>query len=123
MADKSNRLTDGQTTCIGGMNSGQHPSLLNVNEIAYGLNVTLRGGFPRTRPRFLSRVLKFASSEHSDWVLGRRLQGRKVFHGGDGDYLVISVEGRIFTIDLAYNVAEITPQRATLTIAGFVIPN
>lgn len=94
------RLSDGWTTLEGGVNSGNNPSILQSNQCAYAINVTFRGGFAATRPRFMQIVLKFASSDDQNWFEGHHVQGGFVYQRANRQGLiVVSVGGRIYKID------------------------
>lgn len=45
-----NRLIDGYGTIERGMDAGKSPSLLSLNQAAFLVNATVRGGFPHNRP-------------------------------------------------------------------------
>src|SRR5438105_12406859 len=106
-------LTDGMASALGGMNSGQEPSLLKPDELSYALNCTLRGGYPKSRPIYRKRTLTFPNIEVRFWFNKYLLQGGEIFHGPFGDLLIASVAGRLFAIDKQFKVSEITPQRVS----------
>lgn len=118
---------DGFLGALGGMDSGRHPSLLDANVLAFGINVTLRGGFPATRPRLEIKSLTFPTTETQEWFEDHPLQGytRTGYRTLQGKTLiVVSIGGRIFTISPQedFIVAEITPTRSTTTSANFNAP-
>src|SRR5438045_7144491 len=115
-------LIDGMDSCLGGVNMGQSPALLEPNQLSYGLNVTLRGGFPRTRPIFVRRILTFSNIEQQFWFNTNRVQGWALFTNPNGNLIVVAVAGRLFAVDTSFAVTEITPQLAALTTAGFTVP-
>lgn len=123
MAPPNNRVIDGFTSALGGVNNGSHPVLLKPDEIAYGFNVTLRGGYPTSRPRINRRLLTFDNAEQRYWFNTRRLQGADIYHNPHGDQIIVSVEGRIFAINTDWSVVEITPTRAAATTNPFTIPS
>ena len=43
-------IKDGFTVLTGGMHGGLHPTLLNATQYAKGINLSIRGGYVRTRP-------------------------------------------------------------------------
>lgn len=113
---------DGQFSCIGGVNSGSHPSLLAPDQLAWATNVTLRGGFPRTRPIFVRRILTFSNIEQQFWFNTNRVQGWALFKNPNGNLIIVAVAGRLFAVDTNFAVTEITPQLAALTTAAFAVP-
>jgi hypothetical protein len=118
-------LKDGQFGALNGVNSGTHPALLSESELAFAFNATIRGGFPRTRPKVMQRSVSPVSDEQSAWVRKRRCQMLGSYTDDAGNtVLVVSIAGRVFTIDPEsnYAVTEITPHRATTTTAPFISP-
>lgn len=116
---------DGLFTALGGVNSGQSPTLIGADQIAFGVNVTTRGGFLTNRPGFDQRGLIFENSEQQDWVLTHAVQGGKTFQLLNGRGLhVASIGGRIFIVDplSKFHISEITPTASTSTTAGFTVP-
>src|SRR5512135_879160 len=51
------RLYDGQLSTEGGMDSGSAPNAIGVNQVAWAVNVTMRNGFPSTRPPYVGLEL------------------------------------------------------------------
>lgn len=109
-------------TAIGGVNSGSNPSLIAEDQLAWGLNITVRGGFPRTRPIFVRRVLSFTNIEQRYWFNRNRIQGWYLYRSITGNLIVVAVAGRLFAIDTTFTVSEITPQLASSTTATFTVP-
>lgn len=116
---------DGLLSALGGQDSGRAPVLLRADQIAFAVNVTLRGGFPETRPPFKQHGLNFENLEQSRWFRENRLQGAKPYYAQNGrTILIASVGGRFFVIDVQddFAVSEITPTRQTTTTAMFTTP-
>src|ERR1043165_8518603 len=116
------RIIDGMESCLGGVNFGSHPSIIQPDQLAWGWNVTLRQGFPRTRPRFVRRLLVFSNIEVEWWLRTHRVQCATIFRSPQGNLIVVSVSGRLFAIDAQFSVTEITPQRASTTTDNFTVP-
>lgn len=94
------RLSDGLTSLEGGCDSGTNPSILLPNQCAYAVNVTFRGGFASTRPRFMQIVLRFDVQDTKDWFESHHVQGGYVYEYLDETAIIIlSVGGRIYKID------------------------
>lgn len=116
---------DGLLSALGGQDSGRAPILLRPDQIAFGVNITLRGGFPDNRPPFLQQALAFENLEQSRWFRENRLQGAKDFYARNGRTIkVASIGGRFFAIDVVkdFAVSEITPTGKTTTTAMFTVP-
>lgn len=119
-------LVDGATDLLGGVDEGFEPLLLKPNEVSRAINVTMRGGFPRTRPGFINRPLQFARGEYGAWFISHIFQGYSHYDDFLGmEKIVVSIGGRIFLIDPlnAYLVTDITPRKTTVTTAPFVTGN
>jgi hypothetical protein len=116
---------DGLLSALGGQDSGRSPILLRPDQIAFGVNITLRGGFPTSRPPFEQKALIFENLEQARWFRENRLQGAKPYYARNGRTVtIVSVGGRFFAIDVVndFAVSEITPIRSTTTAANFVVP-
>jgi len=62
------------------MNSGISPSLLQPNQYAFGVNVTNRGGFVRTRPLFRQIAIDFGgNSDAESWFQSKPISGQDYF--------------------------------------------
>lgn len=125
MVRDKNIKRDGLLSALGGVDSGRSPALLSPDKIAFAINVTLRGGFPDTRPGFFQHALSFDNAEKSAWFWERRLQGAFVYYSPRGDTLIaVSIAGRIFVINPLDDMAalEITPSGTTTTTANFNAP-
>lgn len=116
---------DGLLSALGGMDSGRASVLLKEDQLALAVNVTLRGGFPETRPPFAQRPLNFENLEQARWIRENRLQGSKDYYATNGRTLKIAeIGGRFFAVDVqnGYAVTEITPTKRTATSAMFTTP-
>lgn len=119
-----NLAKDALVSAIGGVNGAVDPSLIGVNELAWGINVACRGGFPASRPRYSKKLLRFGDIEAEAWYQNHLYQGDKTYYSPDGtSYDVVSVGGRIFAINPVNNfeVIELTPATSTTT-TGFTAP-
>lgn len=112
-------------SCLGGMDSGRSPSLIDDDQVGYARNVTMRGGFPRTRPGFPKRDLDFENDEHQDWYENHQFQGGFTYRIKSGaNFMVAAVGGRFFKIEPlnGYKVSEVTATKATTTTVNFNAP-
>lgn len=115
-------VMDGFSTLLGGVDESRQPLLLAQNQLHRAVNLTMRGGFLRTRPGFDKLPLRFARGEYASWFYNRRFQGAAYFDDlRDMEKIVASIGGRIFQIDptAAYLVTDITPRGSTITTANF----
>lgn len=108
VADR-NRLIDGFLTVEGGVDSGFPPSLINANQLAWAVNTTVRGGWPTARPGWKRRQLTFTYPTQTLFEDGL-FQGAGSYVADNGRaFLVASISGRIFTIDIpSFTVNDIT---------------
>lgn len=122
---RENTLRDGWSNLWGGVDSGRASNLLNGNQCAFLVNATLRGGYPETRPPFVTPKLRFAFSDIETHWDSKECQGAKYFAPTEGDPLIVaSIGGRLFKIDVlnGFQVSEITPQKETRTSSSFIAP-
>lgn len=108
---------DGQTDFSGGMDASRSPELINPNQIATGVNITVRGGYPQTRPQFLTRNLDFGGDDTAESYWHANLfQGYSYYNlNGFFPCLIASVGGHIFNLQPVGNdfaVTDITPLKA-----------
>lgn len=110
------RVSDGLLSVEGGMDSGSNPSIVLRNQVAFAVNVAMRGGFGSNRPGYVQKILRFESQDDLDYFEQNNVQGAGYFKPQNGNPLIIvSVGGRIYRIDVlnnnpgAANVIEITP--------------
>lgn len=125
------RLKDGFIDALGGINSDVEPDLLAANQLAFAVNVTLRGGYPTSRPGFIPRTdgLTFLDQSIRDWWNLHLFQGnhKKPFtpaNDGAVSMMVCSVGGRQFTVTPSQNftVREITPRKTTALSTAQITP-
>lgn len=110
MAERElNRIIDGFTDLTRGIDSSRPPNLIERNAAAFGINISCRGGFPSTRPKYLKRTLTFPDQNTETAFKQGRMQGAGIYLPSNTDPLhIVSVEGRIYSIDIDYNVLELT---------------
>lgn len=104
---------DGLSTVTLGMNSGVAPRLLPLNQVAFAVNCTFRGGLPRTRPVWRKVALSYADATtqaratEALWQVGSFYQA----FGGGENCLVAMVGGRLFRylVGSSNVVQEVTP--------------
>ncbi len=83
-------MVSGFTNLGGGMNGAAAPSVLPENQYSRGINLTVRGGFPRTRPALVEEA-----------VPGMPVgvpQGAGTWSLASGDRIVFVVSGRIYVL-------------------------
>jgi len=56
------RISDGFITLERGIDAGKAPSMLPRNQASFAVNVTMRGGFAKTRPAFNNIPLTFSAT-------------------------------------------------------------
>lgn len=119
-------LLDGFSELTGGIDSGRVPILLQRNQLSYGINTYLRGGFLRPRPGIKKINLTFGGNSVLE---GRQKSGRFQVAGyykpdSGPECLLASIGGRQFRFNVAtdLSVQEITIQYQTTTTADFVPP-
>lgn len=109
------RLSDGFVSQEGGVNSDLAPVLLQPNQLAWLINMTVRGGLINTRPVWVKRDIDFTAfidggGTTKDFEEGY-FQGGGTYNGDNGySYLAASLSGRIFLINInqGYQLAEQT---------------
>ena len=102
MINDPNRLMEGIGTFIGGANSSVDPALLSPNQYSWGVNVSVRGGFPRTRPGF--RFIKALPNGV--------IQGASYFKNNSSEQLMALIGGRLYdsqVLDPEAAVLDVTP--------------
>lgn len=116
MARQPENTPDGFSSLIGGMNSGISPTLIADNQAAFLTNVTNRGGFARTRPKFQKINIDWGgNADAEDWFTQQPISGQSVFQplGGNGASVVCAAGGRFFSfpiVDKGAQAFEFTPQ-------------
>jgi|SRR6185503_5935893 len=92
------RVSDGMLSCDGGMDSGRAPNLLAPNQLAFMVNCTVRGGWPKPRPGLRKLALNFGDQEglEDNFTTGN-FQFAGAYQGDDGNLHLISMHGgRVF---------------------------
>lgn len=125
MIRQPNSQRDGYVSVIGGQDAGKSASLIQPNQAAELWNVTVRGGYPTSRPGFFQHPFSFPNSEVAEWFESESHQGSITFqpHGKEPTQVWV-VGGRFFTVDITQGgaVLEITPTAQTQTTAAFTVP-
>jgi len=106
MISDTNRLVEGMVSFVGGANSSIDPSLIKPNQFAWGQNMVVRGGFPRSRPGF-----KFIKA-----IPNGVIQGACYFKNQSSEELVSLINGRLYSLrpeSPAQPVEDITPVNET----------
>jgi hypothetical protein len=123
MVAEKNRIVDGLLTAEGGVDSGFSPSLIQPNQLAWAVNTTVRGGFPKARPGIWTKLLKFADPTvvYNGGYYNAAVQSafKEGFFQGCGTYIsdnedpyiFASIGGKVFQIDInaGFSVTDITP--------------
>lgn len=89
----NNLFFDGFTVIQRGVNSGDAPSILPRGQLAWAINCTTRGGFPKQRPGWTKQLLT------GDTITPGLFQGSSLFTRWNK--AVLSVSGDIYSIDLS----------------------
>lgn len=120
------QLIDGISTVEGGVDSGKAPSLLQTNQLAFGLNIDIRNGFIRPRAGYKKVNLTFNGNSVLE---ARQKSGRWQVAGyykpDTGPELILaSIGGRQFRFNVATDnsVQEITISYQTNTTVNFAPP-
>jgi hypothetical protein len=99
------RISDGFLTLERGIDAGKSPNLLPRNQASFAVNVTMRGGYVKTRPGFKNIPLVFTAN--CKWKAEEMQQNFKTgtYHGvynynfRGNNYLVCAVGGSVYKID------------------------
>jgi len=93
------RVSDGQISCESGMDSGRATNLLAPNQLAFMVNCTVRGGWPKPRPGLRKLTLNF-NAEQEDLEANFKTGNFQVvgsYQGDDNNLYLISMHGgRVF---------------------------
>lgn len=102
---------DGFLSLLGGVDAGKLPSLINENQAHAAENITFREGAPKTRPGWVYSEVNYPSDEVETNFLTGNPQGMKAYQSGDKGYLILSIDGRIYAVDVLENfkLQDITP--------------
>lgn len=100
-------------TLEGGINSGVSPLLLEKNQLAFGLNLSLRGGYAKTRPPVQIKILNYNGNAVLQSVVEKGLfQGGGYYRPDFGtESLIAQISGRLikFTeVSGVWNVSDIS---------------
>ena len=123
MVAEKNRIVDGLLTAEGGVDSGFSPSLIQPNQLAWAVNTTVRGGFPKARPGIWVKGLTFDDPDVvyqggyynravRDSFLSGFFQGCGTYISDSGaPYLFASISGKVYQIDIqnGFKVTDLTP--------------
>src|SRR3990167_4629056 len=114
------RRVDGSRSFERGVDSGRpslvagqlHPDGLYRNQLAWAVNTTVRGGYPKPRPGWVRQTLSFDDPADETPFQAGRFQGWGFFDRMNGE-LVAQVNGYLYRLrpDAKDNVAvvDITP--------------
>lgn len=94
---------DGQASFFGGANYGTLPTLISADQYWTGVNVDPRGGGLRTRPGWVKRGLIYPNETAENQFITGNPQGMKFYQSAGKGYLISSIDGRIFPIDVTDN--------------------
>lgn len=98
MARVAGQLEAGFATLEGGVNSSVAAAIIQPNQVSRAQNVTFRGGYARTRPKFDGVPITWADEEFETWCNSHAVQGKCYYKNPSGDALIVaSVGGRIFS--------------------------
>lgn len=91
---------DGIKVIDQGVDSGNAPNTIGRRRLAWAQNVSLRGGFPYTRPGWIKHTLTYESAGTQANFIGL-WQGAGVFNPGpDLHALMPCISGRLFQVDI-----------------------
>lgn len=91
-------LLDGVSVITKGMNSGRAPRLLSIDQLAMAVNITCRGGLPRTRPVWTKVPLEYANEDTETNATTKLFQRAHFYqsYGSGENCLIASIGGRLF---------------------------
>lgn len=124
-----NEIMDGFKSLVAGMNSGNDPSIIGVDQVAFAVNITFRDGFPRTREPFAG-VTKDDNSFPDDatkdrWNNGVFQCACPYYDGYNDSSYIVATGGRLFRATITSNylhVTELTIQQAMTVVEAFTTP-
>jgi hypothetical protein len=104
--------TDFISVLSGGQNSGVNPLLLEKNQFAFGLNLSLRGGYAHTRPPCIKIALNYLGRTDLQAIVeGGFFQGAGYYRPDYGtESLIAQISGRLLLFTQAgtgWNVTDI----------------
>ncbi len=105
---------DGVATVLAGINSGLPPTMLPRNQLAFGVNITTRGGYAATRPPWLKLTCAYPSTDIRIAATRSIFQGAAFYSsfGNNPSCLIASIGGRIYRYVITNrrcNVQDVTP--------------
>lgn len=106
------RLAEGFTSVEAGVDTNTSPHLLPPNQLANGINLTVRNAAPEQRPGFIKHELNFPGREESDIFDDGLFQVAKCYEADMGfNSIIAMISGEIFRIvpDDGFKVQLITP--------------
>lgn len=94
---KARELIDFLSEASGGMNSGVSPLLVSKNQIAFGQNISLRGGYLQPRPPLQKKTLDFGGDLNlQSLVLTGKFQGGGYYRPDAGtESLIAQISGHL----------------------------
>lgn len=93
-------LSDGQLSYAGGVNaSDRHPREVREDQLALGVNGTVRDGYFCVRPSFEALPPQYYNGRIEHLVTGGKAQGGKFYPYSGGAYVVFVVNGEILGLD------------------------
>lgn len=101
---------------ISGMHAGLPPQLLSRQHVAFSVNITHRGGQPRTRSALVKRPFVFSDEDTEERATEALWQGASFYEGfgNNANCLVASIGGRLFR----YAIGVSTVAVQDISIAG-----
>lgn len=93
----SRRISDGVLSLEGGIDSGKSPNLVGLNQSAFAINTTFRGGWPYPRPAWKKIDLTFDNEDTEALFKDFLFQTAGDYLSDQGDGSLISLQGgRVF---------------------------
>lgn len=112
------------------MDAGRNPSLIEKDCVALAINATVRGGYPKPRPKIVYRPITFRTEEEREWFETQLYQGSFYYSYTNAanpalkpnqGVLIMSVGGRQWKIDLVrFAATEITPPQRNSRLKNIV---
>lgn len=96
---ESRTIYDGFTTLVRGVDSGNAPSLIGQDQVAFAMNTTFRHDYPQPRPGWSQITLTGDDLNEGKW------QGAHSYIDGNGrPYIIACVGGQVLRVDVSLNV-------------------
>lgn len=119
--DNGKWLVAGFKSLPGGMDSGNAPSDLQPDQVAFAINTTFRDGQPQCRPPWNREELEFVSTTVEDNFNEGVFQDAIVYRAETGnDGFLVMAGGRLFRVQMTNSgntVSDVTPQYNVVTTA------